>query len=87
MKWDFPSGPVVKTLCFQGRGHRFNPWMRNREPTCCEVRSESKKKKKRKYFEEIYKLQPIYVGIYIISSLTPALSLKREINHTVIERC
>ena len=22
--WDFPGGPVVKTLCFQCRGHRFN---------------------------------------------------------------
>ena len=23
---DFPHGPVVKTLCFQCRGHRFNLW-------------------------------------------------------------
>ena len=23
---DFPHGPVVKTLCCQCRGHRFNPW-------------------------------------------------------------
>ena len=24
--WDFPGSPVVKTLCFQCRGYRFNPW-------------------------------------------------------------
>ena len=24
--WDFPGGLVVKTLCFQHRGHEFNPW-------------------------------------------------------------
>ena len=23
---DFPGSPVVKTLCFQCREHRFNPW-------------------------------------------------------------
>ena len=23
---DFPDGPVVKTPCFHGRGHRLNPW-------------------------------------------------------------
>ena len=31
-KWaegDFPGGPVVKTLCFQCRGHGFNPWWGN----------------------------------------------------------
>ena len=27
--WDFPSGPVVKTLCFQCRGCSFDPWSRN----------------------------------------------------------
>ena len=26
---DFPSGPVVKFLHFQCRGHGFNPWLRN----------------------------------------------------------
>ena len=26
VKGDFPGGPVVKTLGFQCRGHRFNPW-------------------------------------------------------------
>ena len=24
--WDFPCGPVVKTLLFQCRGRGFNPW-------------------------------------------------------------
>ena len=23
---DFPGGPVVKTLHFQCKGHRFDPW-------------------------------------------------------------
>ena len=26
---DFPGGPVVKTLSFQCREHRFDPWLRN----------------------------------------------------------
>ena len=24
--WNFPDSPVVKTLCFQSRGHGFDPW-------------------------------------------------------------
>ena len=27
--WDFPGGPVVKTLCSQCRGHSFDPWSWN----------------------------------------------------------
>ena len=27
--WDFPGGPVVKTLYFHCRGHKFNPWWGN----------------------------------------------------------
>ena len=27
--WDFPSGPVVKTPCFQSRGCGFDPWLGN----------------------------------------------------------
>ena len=27
--WDFPDGPVVKILCSQYRGHRFDPWSGN----------------------------------------------------------
>ena len=26
---DFPGGPVVKTQCFQCRGHMFNSWWGN----------------------------------------------------------
>ena len=26
---DFSGGPVVKTPCFQCRGHGFNPWLGN----------------------------------------------------------
>ena len=27
--WDLPGGPVVKTLGFHLRGHRFDPWSGN----------------------------------------------------------
>ena len=27
--WGFPGGPVVKILCFQCRGHGFDPWLGN----------------------------------------------------------
>ena len=27
--WDFLSGPVAKTWCFQHRGGQFDPWSRN----------------------------------------------------------
>ena len=30
----FPGGPVVKTLHFHCRGHRFDPWSGNYDPTC-----------------------------------------------------
>lgn len=26
----FPGGPVVQTLCFHFRGHRFDPWSKTR---------------------------------------------------------
>ena len=29
LSWAFPGGPVVKTLGFHCRGHRFNPWSGN----------------------------------------------------------
>ena len=32
--WDFPGGPVVKTPHFQCKGHRFDPWSGNQDPTC-----------------------------------------------------
>jgi hypothetical protein len=28
-KKDFPGGPVIKTLCFQYKGHGFDPWSGN----------------------------------------------------------
>ena len=34
MCWDFPVGPVIKTLCFQCRGHVFNSWLGNWDQTC-----------------------------------------------------
>ena len=32
---NFPGGPVIKTLCFQCRGRRFDPRSENEDPTCC----------------------------------------------------
>ena len=32
--WDFPRGPVVKTLCFHCRGCGFDPCSGNQDPTC-----------------------------------------------------
>ena len=31
---DFPGGPVVRTLYFQCRGLRFNPWSGSYDPKC-----------------------------------------------------
>jgi len=28
----FPGGPAVRNLSFHCRGHRFDPWLRNRDP-------------------------------------------------------
>ena len=41
---DFPGGRVVKTLCCQCRGHGFEPWSGNKDPTSHSVQSEKKKK-------------------------------------------
>ena len=32
--WDFPGSSVVKTPHFQCRGHRFNPWLGNKDLIC-----------------------------------------------------
>lgn len=29
---EFPGSPVLRTLCFHYRGHRFNPWSENQDP-------------------------------------------------------
>ena len=31
---DFPSGPVVRTLCFHCRRCQFDPWLASQGPTC-----------------------------------------------------
>ena len=31
MKRDFPGSQVVRTLCFHCRGHRFDPWLENKD--------------------------------------------------------
>ena len=42
--WNFPGGPVGKTLHFNCRGHKFNPWSGNWDPTCCMVAKTKKQK-------------------------------------------
>ena len=39
---DFPGGPVFKTPCFQHRGHGFNPWLEDKDPTCHRVQPKKK---------------------------------------------
>ena len=48
---DFPGGPVVRTLHFQCRGHRFNPWLGDLPISCCVA----KKKKKENLFISVTK--------------------------------
>ena len=33
--WDFPGGPVAKTLCSQSRGPQVQSLVRELDPTCC----------------------------------------------------
>ena len=40
---DFPGGPVVRTLHFQCRGHRFNPWLGDLPISCCVAKKKKKK--------------------------------------------
>ena len=42
---DFPGGLMVKTPCFQCRGHRFDPWLENYMP-CGTVKKKKKTTKK-----------------------------------------
>ena len=35
----FPSGPVVGTLPSKAGGCRLDPWSRNQDPTCPEVKN------------------------------------------------
>ena len=45
--WDLPGSPVVKTLSFQYKGRGFNPWLGNKDPTCCIAKKKKKKKEKK----------------------------------------
>ena len=54
LDWDFPGGPVVKTLCFHCRGRGFDPWLgKFRMP-----HSVAKKKKKKKNVLTISRKMP-----------------------------
>ena len=46
--WDFSGSPVVKTRRFHCRGHRFNPWLVNKDPACYKVRLKINKNVKHK---------------------------------------
>ena len=41
----FPEGPVVRIPCFHGRGHRFDSWSGNQDPTSCAMPPKKKKKR------------------------------------------
>ena len=45
---DFPGDPVVKTPRFHCKGHGFDAWWGNQDPTCCVVQQKKKKERKRK---------------------------------------
>ena len=51
LKNAFPGGPVVKTPRFQHTGLEFNPWSRNKDPTCQALQTKMKKKRRRHYLE------------------------------------
>ena len=31
----FPGCPAVETLCSKRKGYGFDPWLGNKDPTCC----------------------------------------------------
>ena len=44
---EFPGGTLVKILCFHYRGHRFDPWSENQDPTCPALQQNEREKKKK----------------------------------------
>ena len=59
--WDFPDSPVVKTPHSQCRGHEFDPWSENQDPTCHALQPKKKRKKGRK--KKTAKKREIRVGV------------------------
>ena len=60
LDWDFPGGPVVKTLCFHCRGRGFDPWLgKFRIP-----HRVAKKKKKKKECPDYIKENAIWVLLF-----------------------
>ena len=50
---DFPGGPVVKTPCSQCRGHGFDPWSGNEDPTCHTAWPKKRKQKRERKRENV----------------------------------
>ena len=48
---EFPGGTMVKILCFHYRGHRFDPWSENQDPTCPALQPKERGEKKRPRWE------------------------------------
>ena len=46
--WDFPGGPVVKTLPSQYRGPGFDPWSGKLDPACCLAQPKKTNRRKTK---------------------------------------
>ena len=51
---NLPGSPVVKTSHFPCRGHRFDPWSGNKDPTCCVAWRKKKKKVALGLWRELY---------------------------------
>ena len=45
---DFPGGPVVKISHFHCKGHKFSPWLGNKNAACCVAQPKKAKEKHQK---------------------------------------
>ena len=83
---ELPGSPGVRTPCFQGRGHGFNPWSGNSHPTShgpCEAAKNKCFNKNSKYSLFCFTMTIIYY--YNLSSIHCILTsfLNRDVNFVV----
>ena len=58
---------MLKTLCFHSKGHGFNSWLGNQDPTCCMRRGQKTKKKISYSLETLSTLlpeMPLYIKVF-----------------------
>ena len=70
---DFSGALVFKTPCSQWRGHRFSPWLGNKDPACCAGWPEEKKERRRKEQKRILTRFPGYLSACYIFRSTAIL--------------